>query len=113
MASGLNEKPLDILGWDGWDAYELTSAGNRNISIYRIVLISSQCEPGNVPSVSQDTQERCARKRKHPRPNRPKPMKFHPTTSGLAVSDTGPGPYDAIQFALSSPPGSGVAVEPN
>jgi hypothetical protein len=57
-----------------------------------------------------------ARERKHPRPkrpNRPKPMKFHPTTSGLAVSDTGPGPYDAIQFALSSPPGSGVAVEPN
>jgi hypothetical protein len=44
-------------------------------------------------------------------PTVPKPMKFHPTTFGLAVSDTGPGPYDAIQFALSSPPGHGAVVE--
>jgi hypothetical protein len=45
------------------------------------------------------------------RPNRPKPMKIHPTTSGLAISDTGPGPYDAIQLALLSPPGSGAVVQ--
>jgi hypothetical protein len=38
-------------------------------------------------------------------------MKIYPTTSGLAVSETSPGPYDAVRFVLSLPPGSGVIVE--
>jgi hypothetical protein len=38
-------------------------------------------------------------------------MKFHPTSSSLAVADTGPGPYDAIRFVLSLPPGNGAIVE--
>ena len=38
-------------------------------------------------------------------------MKTHPATAGLAVSETGPRPYDAIRFVLSLPPSQGVIVE--
>jgi hypothetical protein len=44
-------------------------------------------------------------------PTVPTVTKFHPTSTGLAVADTGPGRYDAIRFALSLPPGNGVIVE--
>ena len=40
-------------------------------------------------------------------------MKFHPTTTGLAISDTGPlpAPYDAIRLVLSLPAGKCVINE--